>query len=118
MANKTILVTGGTGFVGNRLTERLVLGTDYSVTALIHRFSGPGLTRLARLPVNLVKADLLDEESLLRAAENCHIIIHLAYGNTGDEDTRVPGQTTAARRRRGRTAWHCRDRARRGGPGV
>jgi len=88
MANKNILITGGTGFVGNRLTQRLVLGKDYSVTAVIHRFTGSGLARLARLPIKLIQADLLDEESLSRAAENCHIIVHLAYGSAGDETMR------------------------------
>ena len=50
MSNKNILITGATGFVGNRLAERLALGTDYNVTAMAHRFSGPGLARLARRP--------------------------------------------------------------------
>ena len=85
MTNKNILITGATGFVGNRLAERLALGTDYNVTAMVHRFSGPGLARLARLPINLIQADLLDEASLLKAVENCHIIVHLAYGTSGDE---------------------------------
>jgi nucleoside-diphosphate-sugar epimerase len=74
--------------VGSRLVERLILGTDYSVTALVHRFSGPGLARLARLPVNLIQGDLLNQASLSKAAENCHIIVHLAYGSAGDEATK------------------------------
>lgn len=85
MTNRNILITGATGFVGNRLAERLALGTDYNVIALVHRFSGPGLARLARLPINLIQADLLNETSLLKAAENCHIIVHLAYGTSGDD---------------------------------
>ena len=85
MTHKNILITGATGFVGNRLAERLALGTDYNVTAMVHRFSGPGLARLARLPINLIQADLLDEASLLKAVEDCHIIVHLAYGTSGDE---------------------------------
>ena len=85
MTDKNILITGATGFLGNRLAERLALGTDYSVTAMVHKFSGPGLARLARLPINLIQADLLNEESLSKAAENCHIIVHLAYGTAGDE---------------------------------
>ena len=88
MEDKKILVTGGTGFVGNRLIQRLVLGTDYNVTALIHRFTGPGIARLARLPINLIQADLLDEDTLSMAAENCHVIVHLAYGTAGDETMR------------------------------
>jgi nucleoside-diphosphate-sugar epimerase len=36
----------------------------------------------------LTQADLLDEESLLQAAQNCHIIVHLAYGTSGDKTTK------------------------------
>jgi nucleoside-diphosphate-sugar epimerase len=85
MTRSNILITGATGFVGNRLAERLALGTDCRVTAMVHRFSSPGLARLARLPINLIRADLLDEESLLTAADHCDIIVHLAYGTSGDE---------------------------------
>jgi nucleoside-diphosphate-sugar epimerase len=88
MDTKNVLITGATGFVGSRLAERLVLGTDHNVTAVVHRFSGPGLARLARLPVKLFQADLLDPESLEKAAKNCHIIIHLAYGSSGDNKTK------------------------------
>ena len=80
MAYSNVLITGATGFLGSRLAERLALGTDYSVTAVVHRLSGPGLARLARIPVKLVLADVLDLESIVTAAENCDIIVHLAYG--------------------------------------
>ena len=85
MAYSSVLITGATGFLGSRLAERLALGTDYSVTAVVHRLSGPGLARLARIPVKLVLADVLDLESIVTAAENCDIIVHLAYGAAGDE---------------------------------
>ncbi len=84
MTNKTVLVTGATGFVGSRLVERLVLGTDYKVKAMIRRFSGAGLARLARLPVELVLADLLDLDALTEAAQNCELIVHCAYGSSGN----------------------------------
>ena len=88
MSNKRILITGATGFVGCRLAERLVMGSDHQVRALIHRFSGPGLARLCRLPVTLVNADILDPAAVLEAADGCDIIIHLAYGRAGDENQR------------------------------
>ena len=90
MPNKRnrILITGATGFVGCRLAERLALGSDYQVRALTHRFSGPGLARLCRLPVTLVNADILDQAAVLEAADSCDTIIHLAYGRAGAEDQR------------------------------
>jgi nucleoside-diphosphate-sugar epimerase len=89
MGNETVLVTGSTGFVGGRLVERLVLGTDYKAVAMVRRFSGPGLARLARLPVDLVLGDVLDLESLIRAAKGCDVIVHCAYGSGGDESQRM-----------------------------
>jgi nucleoside-diphosphate-sugar epimerase len=88
MVRRNILITGATGFVGSRLAARLVLGTDYNATAVVHRFTGPGLARLSRLPIKLVWADLLDLESLEKAVAGCDIIVHLAYGNAGDECTK------------------------------
>ncbi len=88
MPNKRVLITGATGFVGCRLAERLALGSDYQVRALIHRFSGPGLARLCRLPVTLVNADILDPAAVLEAADGCSTIIHLAYGRAGTKDQR------------------------------
>ena len=88
MTNKSVLITGATGFTGNRLAERLALGSGYNVTAAVHRFSGPGIARLARLPVKLALVDVLDIKSLESAAENCDFIVHLAYGTSGDEDTK------------------------------
>lgn len=88
MENTKVLITGATGFVGSRLTERLALGTDYEVAAVFHRYTGPGLARIARLPVKLIHADLLDRKFLKKISKGCDIIVHLAYGNTGNEETK------------------------------
>ena len=88
MGNETVLITGATGFVGGRLVERLALGTDYQVKAMVRTFSGPGLARIARLPVELVLADLLDTESLIRAARSCDVVVHCAYGSSGGKTLR------------------------------
>lgn len=94
MPEHTVLVTGATGFIGGRLVERLALGTGYSVRAVVRRFSGPGLARLARLPVELVLADVLDAEAMAVAAQGCTLVVHCAYGNSGYEDQRR--ETTVA----------------------
>lgn len=76
----TILITGARGFVGNRLAERLVLSRYGHVKALIHRLSGAGLARLGRLSLEIIQGEVLNLSSLLKATENCDVIIHCAYG--------------------------------------
>jgi predicted dehydrogenase/nucleoside-diphosphate-sugar epimerase len=74
-----VLVTGGTGFIGARLVERLlaecrarprVLLRDYSRAASIARF---GLDQ-----VKLVRGDLADRITLNRAVQGCSIVFHCA----------------------------------------
>ncbi len=84
MSKYRVAITGATGFVGCRLAERLVLEGGYEVVGVVRRFSGPGLARLARLPVRLERADLLDVDELSRAVEGCDVVVHCAYGASGD----------------------------------
>jgi nucleoside-diphosphate-sugar epimerase len=85
VSHKKVFITGASGFVGCRLAERLVLGTDFQVLAGVHRFSGPGVARLGRLSLELVLADVLDPKALAEVAKDCDIIVHLAYGSRGDK---------------------------------
>ena len=52
LANKTVLVTGATGFIGGRLAERLVVEHGARVRALVRNFGRAA--RLARYPIELV----------------------------------------------------------------
>lgn len=90
MPELTVGITGATGFVGGRLAERLVLaGPDaFSVVAAVRRYSGAGLARLARLPVRLELAGLLDGDALARAFDGCDVIVHCAYGTGGPMEER------------------------------
>jgi nucleoside-diphosphate-sugar epimerase len=99
-----ILVTGATGFIGARLVETLARrGHRVRVTTSDFRHC----VRVARFPVELVKADLCDPPSLARAVEGCDTIFHLAYrfgGRPADErranldGTRALAEAAAARR--------------------
>jgi dihydroflavonol-4-reductase len=72
------LVTGGTGFVGGLVLSRLV-GDGREVRALVRRAADR--ERLPTPQVELALGDLEDEELLVRAAEGCEVIYHVAGMN-------------------------------------
>jgi len=70
----TIFLTGGTGFLGKRLAERLV-EAGHRVRALVR----PGPTPRRMPPgVESIPGDMLDAESLRRGADGARTIIHTA----------------------------------------
>ena len=74
------LVTGGSGFVGNRLARALVERGD-QVRALVR--DPAGAADLSALGVELVQGDMTDEASLRRAVEGVDRLFHTA-GLVGD----------------------------------
>lgn len=88
MPDQKVLVTGATGFVGSRLVERLMLSQIYQPRAMVRSFSGSGLARLARMPVEMAVADLRNSDAVAEAARGCQVIIHCAYGTSGDQQAR------------------------------
>ena len=74
------LVTGGSGFVGNRLARALVERGD-RVRALVR--DPAGAADLSALGVELVQGDMTDEASLRRAVDGVDRLFHTA-GLVGD----------------------------------
>lgn len=83
-----VLVTGAGGFVGGRLSQRLALGTSFEVLPLVHRFSGPGAMRLARLPVDIEQGSVTDRATMAEIVTDCDAVVHCAVGT---EETIVDG---------------------------
>jgi nucleoside-diphosphate-sugar epimerase len=83
LGGKTVLVTGGTGFIGGRLVERLSQQCGANVRALVRNFMKA--PRLARFDVQMVPGDASVQADVERAAEGCDVIFHCAYGNSGDD---------------------------------
>ena len=84
MRQKKVFVTGGTGFIGNRLIEVLVNTHNIEVVALIRNYSQAArLARMSQQKVQLVKADISDREALIEATRDCDTIYHLAFDPTG-----------------------------------
>jgi uncharacterized protein YbjT (DUF2867 family) len=82
MQSRPILVTGATGYVGGRLVPRL-LAAGYRVRAL-----GRSLGKLQSRPwgqhphIELAKGDVLDFDSLGRAAQGCGAAFYLVHSMT------------------------------------
>ncbi len=81
-----VLVTGGTGFIGGHLVERLSLEQN-NIRVAARR---PGTcANVSRFPVEIVPTDLLDRKSVKAAVADARIIYHLAYGNDGENPART-----------------------------
>jgi nucleoside-diphosphate-sugar epimerase len=83
---KRILVTGGTGFIGGKLVEELVLKSKADVSVLVRNFARA--VRVARLPITMITGDVTNPAQVAQAARGCDIIFHCAYGNSGPDDQR------------------------------
>ncbi|MEK6569826.1 MAG: SDR family oxidoreductase [Bacteroidota bacterium] len=72
---KNILVTGGTGFIGSNLTQKL-LAEGYNVT--IFRRETSNLSGINGIDVEHRIGDVRDKESIRKAMEGCDTVFHTA----------------------------------------
>ena len=92
MKNKRVLVTGGSGFIGSHLTERLVnLGADVAITTIYKNLmENPKVSKIWD-KIKVFEVDIRDPDSLkaIKTFEP-EIIFHLAaFIHVGDSFTRV-----------------------------
>ena len=76
--DKTVFITGATGFIGGRVCERLFQAGVKNVRALVH--TPHRAARIARLPIELCPGSLLDRASLRAALGKSQIVIHCGLG--------------------------------------
>jgi UDP-glucose 4-epimerase len=91
--SRSILITGGAGFIGSHLLARLLPGNDVTV---LDNFSSGKMEHLAPYMnspnFHLIEADLLTSGSLEEAASGKDMIFHLAANpdvRLGESDSRV-----------------------------
>lgn len=72
---RPVFVTGGAGFIGSRVVRRLVRA-GHTVRCLLRASSRT--ERTDDLPIERAAGDVLDAESVARAAAGCGAVIHLA----------------------------------------
>lgn len=77
----SVVVTGGTGFVGSHLVQRLSELGMTSITVPVRSFRTGA--QIARYPMNMKRTDLTSVESCREAFRGARHVFHLAYGSSG-----------------------------------
>ena len=88
-----VLVTGGAGFIGSHLVERLRTHNRVRVLDIMRRDALRPAGLHDHKNVELVVGDVLDQEAVRRAVKDTDIVIHLASIAGVDTVMRMPTQT-------------------------
>lgn len=94
--NKTVLITGASGFIGCRLAEVLKLKYQCKVKAAVNNPNNA--SRLSRLDVDLIQLDITNKDSVSSAMLNCDIVVHCAVGTAYGDDALVERVTVEGTR--------------------
>jgi nucleoside-diphosphate-sugar epimerase len=88
-----VLVTGGAGFIGSNLVERLV--AEGHAVRVLDNFVGGRHSNLAscRDDVELVEGDVRDRDKVAGAAKGCEVVFHHAALNSVPRSFEIPRST-------------------------
>jgi len=78
LKDKTIFVSGGAGFIGSHLCERLVRANKVVVYDNEHRNALKDTELLNHPNLTFIKGDVLEQAALVKAMKGSDIVIHLA----------------------------------------
>lgn len=76
--SERVLVTGAGGFIGGRIAEVLHCSGRFTVRAGIRRWSSAA--RIARFPMELVMADVMDPKSIREAMRGVDLVVNCTKG--------------------------------------
>lgn len=91
IAPMRVLITGASGFIGCRIAEVLSLRHNLSVVGMVRRASTA--SGIARLPIELVQADLRSADQVHKAVKGIDLIVHCAYGTDWGEGSAIRDTT-------------------------
>lgn len=78
ISGKTVLITGGAGFIGTALTRRLVTSNQVRILDTLRR-NALGAAGLDTHPnVTLVQGDVCDRDAVLAATKDVDYVVHMA----------------------------------------
>jgi nucleoside-diphosphate-sugar epimerase len=72
-----VLITGGAGFIGSHLTERLLPDNEVVVYDNFRRNALDG-ANLSSENLTVIKGDVMDKEALTKAMDGCDAVVHMA----------------------------------------
>lgn len=86
-AAASVVVTGGTGFIGSQLVKRLSELGHQSIVVPVRQYQT--CAEVARFPVTLPLINLLDFEAVKSVMKGAQSVFHCAYGQSGPDAVRV-----------------------------
>ena len=78
ITGKRIFITGGAGFIGTKLAERLVEDHHIVIYDNLHRNAISDTRLLGHPNVQFIEGDVLDAERVADAIAGSHLVVHLA----------------------------------------
>jgi nucleoside-diphosphate-sugar epimerase len=85
MARPTVLVTGAAGFIGSWVTEALYADGFHTIRAGVRSITAN--SRLSTWPVDVVRCDIMDQESISMAMRGIAVVINCVRDHIGSDVT-------------------------------